>query len=118
LTPAPARIQEDAGRGTEINLRVDQLRVLDYLVQAGQTALVSVSVNVANRSVEYWLPMTIEPIAHEPLGSYLTQLQNQWEMKLREMSPSVSQHFEGEDIKYAFRMRYQGNMLRVWFAKE
>jgi hypothetical protein len=36
----PERFQEDAGRGTEINLRSDQIRVVDYLAKAGQSALV------------------------------------------------------------------------------
>jgi hypothetical protein len=38
LKPIP-RIQEDAGMGTEIILRIDQLEVLDYWAQAGQEAL-------------------------------------------------------------------------------
>jgi hypothetical protein len=38
------RIQEGAARGTEINLRADQVRVIDYWAQAGQTEMVVISV--------------------------------------------------------------------------
>jgi hypothetical protein len=34
------------------------------------------------------------------------------------MSPIISEYFAGESIRYAFRMRYQGNTLRVWFGRE
>jgi hypothetical protein len=49
----PGKFQEDGGRGTEINLRTDQLRVLDYWGQAGQTAIVGVSPQIDNHTVEY-----------------------------------------------------------------
>jgi hypothetical protein len=45
----PERYQEDAGRGTGINLRSDPLRLLDYWAQAGQTALVGVLAAYDNR---------------------------------------------------------------------
>jgi hypothetical protein len=56
-----ARIQEDAGRCTEIILRIDQLGVLDCWAQAGQEALVGVSFQINGRTVEYWLPIQIDP---------------------------------------------------------
>jgi hypothetical protein len=84
------KYREDAGRGTEINLRTDQLRVRDYWAQAGQTALVGVSLQVYNHTVEYWMPMTIHPIADEPLDTYLVHLQVQWQAKIREMSPCIA----------------------------
>jgi hypothetical protein len=63
----PPRIQEDAGRGTEINLK---------------------------------------------------QLQSRWYQELRAMTPLVEQYFAEETIQCVFRMRYQNNTLRVWFARE
>jgi hypothetical protein len=106
------------GRGTEINLRTDQLRVLDYWAQAGQTAMVGVSLQVDNHTVEYWMPMTIDPIADEPLDKYLTNLQIQSQTKIREMSPCIAQCYDSAPMKSVFRMRYQGNVLRVWFTPE
>jgi hypothetical protein len=73
----PDKIQEEAGRGTKIALRADQFRVLDYWAQAHQKAMVGVSLYLDNHSVEYWMPMTIDPIADEPLDRYLVELQRQ-----------------------------------------
>jgi hypothetical protein len=97
----PERYQEDAGRCTEINLRSDQLRVLDYSAQAGQTALVRVSLFLDNHTVEYWLHMSIDPIADEPLDTYLANLQAQWKAKIREISPG--RYNVSQTKKYALR---------------
>jgi hypothetical protein len=94
------------------------LRVLDYWAQAGQIVLVGVSLQLDNHTVEYWLPMSIDPIAGEPLDTYLTNLQIQWRTKIREMSPWAAQCFAHEAIRFALRMRYQGNTLRVGFTPE
>jgi hypothetical protein len=83
----PERYQEDAGRGTEINPRSDQLRVLDYWAQGGRTVLVGVSLQLDTHTVEYWIPMNIDPIADEPPDTYLSNLQVQWKAKTREISP-------------------------------
>jgi hypothetical protein len=61
----PDKIQTDVGRGTEIGLRADQLRVLDHWAQANQTAMVGASMYLDNHTVEYWMPTTIDPIAEE-----------------------------------------------------
>jgi hypothetical protein len=86
----PDKIQTEVGRGTQIVLRADQLRILDYLAQAYQTAMVGVSMYLDNHTVEYWMPVTIDPIADESLDRYLLSLQQQWMEKIREMSPSVA----------------------------
>jgi hypothetical protein len=44
------RTQEGAERGTEINLRSDQLPVLDYWAQAEQSALVGISLTIDGRT--------------------------------------------------------------------
>jgi hypothetical protein len=113
LFDLPERYQEDAGRGTDINLRSDQLRVLDYWAQTGQTALVGVSLQVDNHTVEYWMPMTIDPIADEPSDTYLINLQIQWQNRIREISPCIVQCFDNAAMSFRFKMRYQGNTLRV-----
>jgi hypothetical protein len=54
------------GKGTEINLRMDQLMVLDYWAQARQFALVGVSLRVANHVVEHWLMIIIHFVCLAP----------------------------------------------------
>jgi hypothetical protein len=46
------------------------------------------------------------------LDTYLLNLQLQWQARIREMSPVIG------PMKFVFKMRYQGNMLRVWFTPE
>jgi hypothetical protein len=112
----PPRIQVGAARGTEINLREDQLLLTDYSAQAGQTALVGVSIHVDNQLVEYWLETQINPIADEPSEQYVDNLRDQWLSELTAMSPMTAQYFQDMGIEYSIRMRYQGNVLRIWFA--
>jgi hypothetical protein len=57
--------------------------------------------------------MNIDPITDMPLDTYLTNLQGQWQERLRELSPWAAMYFANEEIRYAFGMRYQGNTLRV-----
>jgi hypothetical protein len=89
----PPRIQEGAAHGTEIKLHADQLLVLDHLAQAGQTELVGILSFHANPQIEYWLPIQLNPIADEPLGLYLTQLQAQWLTELEGLAPIMAQYF-------------------------
>jgi hypothetical protein len=58
----PPRIQAGAARSSEIRLRADQLRVIDYWAQAGQEALVGILIFVNNQQIEYWLKTQIDPI--------------------------------------------------------
>jgi hypothetical protein len=73
----PQKIQEDFGRGTKIANRTDQLRILDYWAQSNQSMLVGVTTYIDNHPVEYWLPMTLDPMPGEPLELYLSQSQAQ-----------------------------------------
>jgi hypothetical protein len=41
----------------EINLKADQLRVLDYWAQAEQSALVEIPRTIDQSQIEYWLPL-------------------------------------------------------------
>jgi hypothetical protein len=118
LLELPEKYQEDAGRGTEINLRMDQLRVVDYWAQAGQTALIGVALQVNNHTVEYWMQMSLDPAADEPLETYRTNSQVQWQAKIREMSPYIAQCFDDAPMKFRFRMRCQGNTLKIWSTPE
>jgi hypothetical protein len=75
--------------------------------------------NIDNYAVESWLPFTLDPLEeNQPLDEYLVQLQKQWQEKLGDMSPLITQYFANEEMRYAFRMRYQGNVPRAWFAKK
>jgi hypothetical protein len=113
----PQRIQEWAARATEINLRADQLQVIDYLAQEGQTALVGISMFVDNHQIEYWLERQIQPIEYEPLEMYLVDLRDQWLAELSGMAPLIAQFFQDVSIDYVLRMSYQGNTLRLWFGR-
>jgi hypothetical protein len=88
----PERYQEDSRIGTEINLRADQLRVLDSWAQAGQVLLAGVLTYVDSTTIEYWMPLTIDPIADEPMEMYLANLQAQWQAEIRKTSPRVPRH--------------------------
>jgi hypothetical protein len=80
--------------------------------------MMGLSLLVANHTVEYWLPMDIDPIADEPLDAYLSNVQLQWQERIRVMSPWAALLFANADLKFSFRMRYQRNVLRVWFTPE
>jgi hypothetical protein len=67
----PPRTQVGAASGTEISLRGNQLLLMDYWAQAGNTALAGVSIHVQNQLVEDWLGTQINPIADEPLEQYV-----------------------------------------------
>jgi hypothetical protein len=88
----PPRIQEDNARGTEINLRIDQLDVLEYWAQAGQEASVGVAFNASGHAIEYWLPITIDPSPNEGgRAYYLEQLKMKWMEKVMQMAPWIAQ---------------------------
>jgi hypothetical protein len=112
----PPRVAEDAGRGTEIKLLADQVSVLDFWAHAGQQAMVGISLQIDNYTVEYWIPMTIEPIIYEPWNQYLIQLQTRWYQKLCSLSPLLQDYFMANP-QCVFRMRYQFNTLRLSFAR-
>jgi hypothetical protein len=110
----PPGIQEDTGRGTEIKLRSDQLKVLGYLAQAGQSGPIGISFAVDQHQVEYWLRFQLYPIPDEPIEAYLDALNVQWQNTLSEMAPLIAQYYVGRDIEYTARTRYQSNIIRVW----
>jgi hypothetical protein len=64
------------------------------------------------------MPITIDPIADESLDTYPIAQQQQWMEKIRQMSPSVALCFDNAPMRYTFKMRYQRNLLRVWFTLE
>jgi hypothetical protein len=111
------RIQEGAARVTEINLGSDQLRVIDHWVQAGQTALVGIPVVRAGQQIEYWLRIQVQPIANESLEACLNHDKVQWFEELSARARMIAQYFQEDNIECVFRMRYQDNTLRMWFAR-
>jgi hypothetical protein len=62
------------------------------------------------------LESQIHQIAGEPLEMYLVHLRDQWLAELAWMAPMIAQFFQDVNIDYVFRMRYQGNTLRLWFG--
>jgi hypothetical protein len=112
----PPSIREEWATGTDINLRSDQLQVLDYWAQAAQTAFVGISFKADNYQVEYWLPIQLQPLADEPLANYITQLQNQSQAELATIARMITQFLVGVEIQYVFKMRSKHGTLRVWFA--
>jgi hypothetical protein len=86
---------------------------LDANTQAGHIALVGIALFHANQQIEYWIPIQLNPIADEPLELCLNQLQAQWSAELEVMAQMIAQYFQGQDIEYVLRMRYQGNMLSI-----
>jgi hypothetical protein len=101
----PQKIQEYFGRVTKIANRTDQLRILDYWAQSNQSMLVGVTIYIDNHTVEYWLPMMLDPIPGEPLELYLSQPQAQWQARLRGISLVVANCIDTAQIRYAFKMR-------------
>jgi hypothetical protein len=81
-------------------------------------AMVGVSLYMDNRTVEFWLPITIEPITGEPLEAYLTALPLQWQERIRQIAPSIAPSFDRTPVRHGFRMRSRNNMPRVWFTAE
>jgi hypothetical protein len=71
---------------------------------------------VENQRVKYWPETQINSIADEPLELYIDNLRDRWLSELSAMAPMISQYFQDRSIEYSTRMRYQGNMLRIWFA--
>jgi hypothetical protein len=80
-------------------------------------ALVGISVVHAGQQIEYWLRIQVHTIANERLGAYPSHLKAQWLEELSAMGPMIAQYFQEGSIEYVFRMRYQANTLRMWFAR-
>jgi hypothetical protein len=62
--------------------------------------------------------MTIDPIVDYPLDTYLVNTPAQWKNRIGEMSPCIAQCFDDTPMRCMFRMRYQGNILRVSLTPE
>jgi hypothetical protein len=80
--------------------------------------MVGASLQLDNHTAEYWMPMTIDTVADEPLDTYLLNLQDQWQARIRELSPYIARCVYNAPMRFTFRMRYQGNVLRVSFTPE
>jgi hypothetical protein len=50
--------------------------------------------------IEYWLQTQLNPIADEPLDSYLGHLKDQWLNELNAMTPMIAQYFQGQEFLF------------------
>jgi hypothetical protein len=85
---------------------------LGYRAQSSQVAHVGVSIADGVRQIEYELPVQLNPIAEEPLESYLAQLQGIWQTKLAEIATMIQATLDELDGEYVFK----GDMSRTHFA--
>jgi hypothetical protein len=79
--------------------------------------MVGISAFHASQQIEYWIQIRLQPMADEPLEAHWSQLQEQWFIELNAMAPMIAQYFRDQNIDDLFRMRYQANMPRMWFAR-
>jgi hypothetical protein len=114
----PPRIQEQEARGTEINLETDQTFLLQYWAHANQTAKVGVSIHEGAMTIEYWLPVHLEPMADETTEEYVNQLKLKCYQALAPLSQFTQFHMDDVMNRCEFRMKYQANGLRIWFVRE
>jgi hypothetical protein len=114
----PPRIQEPEARGTEINLETDQTFLLQYWAHANQTAKAGVHIHDGGITIEYWLPIHLEPIADETPEEYVNQVKLKCFQALAPLSLFNQFHMTDVMNRFAFRMKYQGNELRIWFVRE
>jgi hypothetical protein len=110
----PPRIQEEMARGTKINPAEDQKFFNRYWAHGNQTAKVGVSIPAGSLTIEYWLPVQLKETPEE----YVVQLKEKCYQALARLSQFTQLHLADVMNRYAFRMRYQGNELRIWFARE
>jgi hypothetical protein len=79
ISEPPVRIQEDAGRGTDINCAQDRARMLQYLAWAQQSISAGVGLSVNNTYAEYWFNMVLEPVPDDDEGKvYAEILRRMW----------------------------------------
>jgi hypothetical protein len=113
----PVKIQKDQGRGTAINSTEDHARLLQYWAWARQEIAVGVALNLDNHSAEYWLKLVLDPLEDDDGGrAYPLALEQLWLARLRQMFPQVAAACESVGTYFGYQMRYQGNVLKVWYA--
>jgi hypothetical protein len=113
----PVKIQEGAGRETHINCANDQSRLLQYWAWARQSIAVGLALPIDNYPTEYWMNLTLDPLPEDDDGrAYAEVLRQLWLEKLRELSPRIAAECDNLGQDFSFKMRYQGNALKVWFT--
>jgi hypothetical protein len=113
----PVKIQEDAGRGTAINCANDQAKLLQYWAWARQSIAVGIAFLIDNYTAEYWMNLTLDPLPDDDDGrAYAEVLRQLWLEKLREPSPRIVAECDNLGQDFSYKVRYQGNALKVWFT--
>jgi hypothetical protein len=115
ISEPPVRIQDDAGRGTDISCEQYRARLLQYWAWTQQNIPVGVELSVNNTSTEYWFDMGLAPEPDDDEGRvYAEILRKVWLERLNELSPRIAQ--ECQMLGFCYKMRYIGNELRIWFT--
>jgi hypothetical protein len=115
MVDPPVRIQEDQGRGTAINSKEDQARLLQYWAWARQEIAAGVAFFIDNHTTEYWMNLVLDPLEEEDEGrAYAGALQQLCHWRLRQLSLQIAAACDAVQ-DYSYKMRYQGNALKVWF---
>jgi hypothetical protein len=113
----PVRIQEENARGTAINHAEDQAHMLQYWAWSQQPVRVGIGVNINNYSCEYWLDIPLQMTDDENEGQdYFAILHQLWLEELSRISPQVAISCSKLGTDYVYKMRYQGNVLKVWYT--
>jgi hypothetical protein len=76
---------------------------------------VGIGLNINNYSCEYWLDITLQRIEEENEGAaYFEVLHQVCLAELSQLSPQVAIACDNLGSDYVYKMRYQGNVLKVW----
>jgi hypothetical protein len=62
--------------------------------------------------------MQIDTIADQSPELYLVEMKARYREALEGMAPMVAQFVADESVEYVLRMRYQGNLLKIWFMQK
>jgi hypothetical protein len=116
IVDPPAKIQEDQGRGTSINSKENQTKLLQYWAWARQEIAVGVAFFINSHTTEYWMNLVLDQLADDDEGrAYAGALQQLWLWRLRQLSAQVAAECDAVQ-DYSYKMRCQGNAFKVWYT--
>jgi hypothetical protein len=88
--------------------------MLQYWAWSQHPVRVGIGLNINNYSCEYWLDIPLQQIEDEKEGAaYFAVLQQAWLEELSQISPQVAIRCQNLGTDYVYKMRYQGNVLKV-----
>jgi hypothetical protein len=113
----PVRIQDENTRGTAINHAEDQAHMLQYWAWSQQPVRTGVGLYINDHSCEYWLDIPLQTVVYENEGQACFAVLHQlWLEELSRLSPQVAVACERLETDFVYKMRYQGNVLKVWYT--